>query len=472
MQRAAISSRFLMGSFSSRKWSEAVTAPDRGALYHHQWISTLLDCLSDAQRLVAYANHLVSAAEHAHVFRHMAVVERVSDLLADLPLPPVYSSIATYFKAVCIRSRSFADLSRSTELLESVLAKAPARYRSRALLSLGANATYLLDTQSGLRFYLDAARFAMSKECFDPVVVFQARKMLTVLKSLDGNHRGALVDLEGLHSIARRVGSWHSHVYYDYLNSLAVELAGAGRFEEAANASRLVGASPFACFREYSETREDIEQKRRGASRSCVPGASVAPLPSEFPVRYPIERNNIMLRQSTSVAAADQPRPEPRRASAQLLIFPDRKAQAAEYPAPTALPRQTVNDHGPMTASEKRAAVASLFLDERTPNEVLDRMLEAAGVALSDELLDQGPRHLDLESPGELEELTIRWLNGAVEPEELAAVLSALRDCDDHLRRTSIIDQMISYAFAETTEHLESESDWRGRVEARLTSAT
>src|SRR6185369_11012561 len=99
-------------------------------------------------------------------------------------------------------------------------------------------------------------------------------------------------------------------------------------------------------------------------------------------------------------------------------------------------------------------------------------MLEAAGLALSDELLDQGPRHLDLESPGELEELTIRWLNGAVEPEELAAVLSALRDCEDDLRRTSILDQMISYAFTETAEQHQSESDWRGRVEARLTSAT
>jgi hypothetical protein len=46
------------------------------------------------------------------------------------------------------------------------------------------------------------------------------------------------------------------HVYYDYMNSFAVELCEVGRLEEAKNVSLIVLASPFApAYPEWRETR-------------------------------------------------------------------------------------------------------------------------------------------------------------------------------------------------------------------------
>ena len=60
------------------------------------------------------------------------------------------------------------------------------------------------------------------------------------------------------------------------------------------------------------------------------------------------------------------------------------------------------------------------------------------------------------------------WINGGIDLDQFAAVMSALRDCDDDLRRRNILDRMISFAFRETTQSLDSEDRWRRRVEARL----
>ena len=60
------------------------------------------------------------------------------------------------------------------------------------------------------------------------------------------------------------------------------------------------------------------------------------------------------------------------------------------------------------------------------------------------------------------------WINGGIDPDQFAAVMSALRDCEDDLRRKNILDRMISFAFRETTQSLDTEDRWRRRVEARL----
>jgi hypothetical protein len=97
-----------------------------------------------------------------------------------------------------------------------------------------------------------------------------AQRMFAVINSEEGNHRGALA-LENLFQLAHAARSSQPHVYYDYMNSLAVELCEVGRLEEAWNASQIALASPFACaYPEWRETRDEIELKGRRASRSTV----------------------------------------------------------------------------------------------------------------------------------------------------------------------------------------------------------
>jgi hypothetical protein len=95
--------------------------------------------------------------------------------------------------------------------------------------------------------------------------------MAAVINGLEGNHRRAVVLLENLFPLANTVRSSQPHLYYDYMNSLAVELCEVGRMEEAKNVSRIVLASPFAdAYPEWRETRDEIELRGWRVSRSVV----------------------------------------------------------------------------------------------------------------------------------------------------------------------------------------------------------
>ncbi len=53
-------------------------------------------------------------------------------------------------------------------------------------------------------------------------------------------------------------------------------------------------------------------------------------------------------------------------------------------------------------------------------------------------------RQIDLEEKGSLEMMMGLWTSGALDPNDHVAVLSALRDCDNNLRRQNIINEMIT----------------------------
>jgi hypothetical protein len=83
-------------------------------------------------------------------------------------------------------------------------------------------------------------------------------------------------------------------------------------------------------------------------------------------------------------------------------------------------------------------------------------------------LYESGPGTNIIEQEDEtiLNNLMIEWAN-LIEPEKLAAVLSALRDCDDDLRRINIIDLMIRKAFEYSQTCGLTEAEWRFKVECK-----
>jgi len=125
--------------------------------------------------------------------------------------------------------------------------------------------------QSARLLYSEAARFASRSEICDAYATLGTQKMTAVINSLEGNHRDAVAMLEKLFPFAHAMRSSQPSIYYDYLNSYAVELCEAGRVEEAKNISRIVIASPFASdYPEYRETRDEIELRGWRAPRSVV----------------------------------------------------------------------------------------------------------------------------------------------------------------------------------------------------------
>lgn len=237
---------------------------------HNQQISqTVIRRINRRQSLNHIAERLIAIADIAYPLRQMETVEQASDILLGLPLPREYKSIASYYKAFCIKRRGQSDEART--IFERVVDEVPFGYKARTILGLGGVAFDRGDFKSAMPLYIEGGRMALRAREFDPLAIFSAQWAIAILKGIDGNHKGALADLEGMFPLARAANSSYPTLYYNLLNSFAVELLESGRIAEAQNVSRIVLASPYAgAYPEYRDTNTEIEMKGRCASRSIV----------------------------------------------------------------------------------------------------------------------------------------------------------------------------------------------------------
>ena len=437
---------FPMASTSSGSFAEMLRNVRHSELYQ-QLAFALAKGEQFEHVLSTVGRVLVEAAEHAYGLRWMSEVEEVSKLLLTLPNP--YRSVGTYYHALYIKR--CGNIDEASLLFESIATHGPAPGRARAIASAAGVEFERGALPVALSLFVDACRAAISPALWDPLAAATALHMVGVVKSMDGDHPGALVHLDRMFHLVRFIAPRQPSLLYNYLNSLAVEMMAVGRLEEAENASRRALASPYAdAYPEWQETGRDISLKRRRPSRSVVA--------VESPVAYS-ELQEEAPNSSLSVDAAANSQPEAR---SSILIFPDR----SQRPVADATMALKLTPHllAKMTIAQKRDLILSSAEDLDIAEEVYDRLLLAA----VDPVDEQRCRKIDLESPGVLEEMITLWINGGIAPDQLAAVLSAIRDCDDDLRRTNILDRMISYSFHESREGLVSEELWRKRFEARL----
>lgn len=268
MQTAASNSLVLTDFSSSKRFADM----RKGISYRgfYQLIASgLLRGGSATQVLDELGNKLVCLAEHSYALRQMDTLHLVSQALVTSPLPTQYETVGRYYQALCIQRLGRGDVEQAAHLLERVAETASTKYRVRAMISLAADSFYSGDYQSALSLYCEAGRFASRDRAYDPYATIHTQKMVAFISSLDGRHGEALALLENLFPLATAMRP--SQLYYDYLNSLAVELCAVGRLEEAKNVCETVIASPFApAYPEWHETRQEIALRGRRASRSTV----------------------------------------------------------------------------------------------------------------------------------------------------------------------------------------------------------
>ncbi len=273
MQTVAKTSFLLTDSSSIVQVDDAQKTISQGGFYQ-QLVMALTKAAWTTRVSSTLGDNLLALAEYSYERRQMETVGQISHFLlnADLlnaDLSHQHRSIGLYYQALYLGRRM--EFSQAGRLYEYVIEKAPAKYRTKALMSLGAIKFDSGDYKSALALYLQANRAAVSDWGRDPLVAVHTQKMIAVLKSMDEDHEGALIHLEKMFPLVCAVGRRHPHVYYDYLNSLAVELAEVGRLEEAFSASKIALASPYAnAYPEWHETRNEIICKGRRASHSVV----------------------------------------------------------------------------------------------------------------------------------------------------------------------------------------------------------
>ena len=213
---------------------------------------------------------MIRLAEIAYGRRDLETLADVSAMLCGLPGREAQSA-GLYYQAIILRRAEKYEASK--RLLEHVSASAPPAVQARALQTLGTVYEARREWDEAIRFYTEAIGAARN---VDAVTIVWAASQLTVFKSIVGDHQAALSDLQSLWPIVRSVSPRHPHVFYQFHNELAVELAAVGSIEAAKEASRVAMASPIAhAYPEWQETAAEIAEQQ--PSRAIV--AVVLPQP-------------------------------------------------------------------------------------------------------------------------------------------------------------------------------------------------
>ena len=196
----------------------------------------LLSGVSSYQRL---GNRLIQLAEQAHAFRQFDKVKELGQLLSNVPIKS-YQAIGHYFLGVAANSMGNGDQDKAQRLFELTVDTAPDDYKVKAILSLGALAFNKKDFDTALYFYRETIKAGKLS-----AATLQAIKTINVVKAIEGSHEHAVKGLEALLPLIKYAPA---HLYFDVLNSYAVELGEVGRLDEAENISSLTIASPFAPY--------------------------------------------------------------------------------------------------------------------------------------------------------------------------------------------------------------------------------
>lgn len=269
MQIATTNNLFLIDGRSFKVVLADLQTTNRMGEFYQQITKGLIKGVYTKQAFNVLAGRLINLADHAYQLRQIDTVGQISRLLTSLPLPRQYESISNYYRAIQIKKNGKIDEART--FLGCVADEAPLQFRARAIMSLGITFFESGDFQSALSLYSEAGRAAKYLKRLDPITIIGLQAAQSFLKSLDGNHRGALSQLESMLPFVRMISSEYPFLWYQHLNSLAIELSEVGRIEEAQNICRVVVASPYVkAYPEWHETLDDIEVRRYRASRSVL----------------------------------------------------------------------------------------------------------------------------------------------------------------------------------------------------------
>ena len=216
------------------------------ALYQH-----LLRGVASYQAL---GQRILDEIKKAYAFRQVEQVKELAGMLARLPIRE-YELVAQYYLVWCQCRKS----DYRSDILERI-AERTHTYKAKALKSRGTFDLYEGRSESALYFYTEALK--ASESISDYVAVSRG---IATAKSIEGFHASALRDIE-------RLIPWLRHVepliYFEVINSYAVELLAANKLSDAQDMSRIAVSSPYGPF--YSEWQETFSEARRTRKRSSV----------------------------------------------------------------------------------------------------------------------------------------------------------------------------------------------------------
>lgn len=211
--------------------------------------------------LARLADRLIYFAQFAHSARRFDLLNELVEILIGLQLPEKYHPIANYYKGLVTYNMGRGDLNAALPLLYSSANDAPHAFRARSLMTLAIHRTRDNDPEGAMELSLEAYKLSIIGK-IDLVSNYQSQKHIAVLKSLNGDKEGSLKLLRQISYIAGIVGRMFPPLWFDFQNSLALELSEAGESNEALCAIDSALRSPYAKFYpQWHETKREILAK-------------------------------------------------------------------------------------------------------------------------------------------------------------------------------------------------------------------
>jgi hypothetical protein len=338
------------------------------------------------QSLLDFISKVTWAADQAFSTRQYDTLGALSKVLLSLPLSPQVESIGHFYEALSVTRLGRGDTVRGTSLLKQVAERGPIQYRARAMLALGARSVNVGDNNAALPWYGEIMRIAARERAVDPPTLYFARQVTAIIRARNGDHKGAIRELEEMFPLARLASYKEPRAYSVHLNSLAVELAEVGRLEEAAQASTIACSSPYApAYPEWQETFDEISLKRRRASRSRIIVSRFLAQADGDPHRRrvnqisqpqlvnPQERLSLQPSQPNALVESRYDRPPGSRA--RVLDFQQWKQRIK--PGPGQLSALSAEQRMEMSTGEKLIRLMDLISHDETDDETIDVILEA-----------------------------------------------------------------------------------------------
>lgn len=254
--------------------------------YQRLIYASLSHSICAAEGFQILGRQLAGIAHQAYSLRQIDTLDQASQIMLALPISTQLKGIAHYYQAICAKRKN--DFDGALLWLESASEQAPQQYKGRVLLTAAAIYHARGEIDAALQFCVAAGKAATN--C-DLLTLVESHRDIAIIRSIQGDHKQALADLEQLFPIVRSISKRYPLLYYSLLNSLAVELGEVGRIEEAKAACSIALASPFAAaYPEIAQTRDELAAKRNSATPSIVainraPSSQIQPNRKAEPVR-------------------------------------------------------------------------------------------------------------------------------------------------------------------------------------------
>jgi hypothetical protein len=198
----------------------------------------------------ALGNRILREVKAAHAVRQVDTVRELASILINNPIRE-FQLIAEYYLVWCdCRQGNY-----QVETLERIIDQTKT-HKAHALITRAAFEGYKGNLESEAYFYLEALRAKPTISQYVDIM-----KSLAVVKAKEGSHKQSVRGFEKILPILKYA---EPIVYFDCLNSLAVELSEAERKDEARYITRHVLASPYAlAYPEWQQTAGDLRPATR-----------------------------------------------------------------------------------------------------------------------------------------------------------------------------------------------------------------